>query len=50
MDHVIDNATRKAVAAAAQPLSDAGHDYDGLLELIGDARLVLPGEGTHGTH
>lgn len=50
MDDVIDNATRKAVAAAAQPLSGAEHDYEGLLDLIGDAHLVLLGEGTHGTH
>lgn len=44
MDHVIDNATRRAVAAAAQPLSGAEHDYDGLLAVIGDARVVLLGE------
>jgi erythromycin esterase-like protein len=26
------------------------HDYDGLIELIGDRRFVLIGEATHGTH
>jgi erythromycin esterase-like protein len=31
---------------AAQPLSD----FDPLLEIIGDARLVLIGEASHGTH
>src|SRR5918994_6233329 len=39
-----------ALRDAAQPLSGASNDYDGLLELIGDARLVLLGEATHGTH
>ena len=36
--------------AAAQPLSGAAHDYDPLLDIIGDARDVLLGEATHGTH
>ena len=35
---------------AAQPLSGAEDDYDRLLELIGDAHLVLLGEASHGTH
>ncbi len=38
------------VHQAAQPLSGAIHDYDPLLTLIGDARFVLLGEATHGTH
>jgi erythromycin esterase-like protein len=33
-----------------QPLTGAAGDYDTLLELIGDARLVLLGEASHGTH
>jgi erythromycin esterase-like protein len=33
-----------------QPLSGNAHDYDALLELIGNARFVLLGEATHGTH
>jgi len=33
-----------------QPLSGAADDYDGLLELIGDAHVVLIGEASHGTH
>ncbi|HWN94106.1 MAG TPA: erythromycin esterase family protein [Methylomirabilota bacterium] len=32
------------------PLSGATSDYNPLLELIGDARYVLLGEATHGTH
>ena len=35
---------------AAQPLHGASNDYNALLELIGDARLVLLGEASHGTH
>jgi erythromycin esterase-like protein/predicted phosphoribosyltransferase len=34
----------------AHPVTGAAHDYDALLELIGDARVVLLGEATHGTH
>ncbi|HUF27019.1 MAG TPA: erythromycin esterase family protein [Gemmatimonadaceae bacterium] len=32
------------------PLEGTPHDFDRLMELIGDARLVLLGEATHGTH
>lgn len=39
-----------AIRAAAQPLSGGPGDYDGLLALVGDARFVLLGEATHGTH
>jgi erythromycin esterase-like protein len=39
-----------AIRAAAQPLSGAADDYDGLLDLVGDAHYVLLGEATHGTH
>lgn len=33
-----------------QPLRGGADDYDALLELIGDARFVLIGEASHGTH
>lgn len=33
-----------------QPLRGASDDYDSLLGLIGDARFVLIGEASHGTH
>jgi erythromycin esterase-like protein len=39
-----------AVHAAARPLSGARGDYDALIELIGEARVVLIGEASHGTH
>jgi erythromycin esterase-like protein len=39
-----------AVRGAAHPLLGAAGDYDPLLERIGDARLVLIGEASHGTH
>jgi erythromycin esterase-like protein len=38
------------VREIAQQLSGRAGDYDGLLELIADARFVLLGEATHGTH
>ena len=39
-----------AIRAAAHPITGAAADYDPLLTLIGDARVVLLGEATHGTH
>ena len=36
--------------AAAAPLLGGKDDYDRLLELVGDARFVLIGEASHGTH
>lgn len=33
-----------------EPIPDKGNKYDGLLEKIGDARFVLIGEATHGSH
>jgi len=38
------------IRLAARPLTGADDDYDELLERIGDARFVLLGEATHGTH
>ena len=40
----------QAVREAARPLTGAAEDYDPLLELVGDARFVLLGEASHGTH
>jgi len=38
-----------ALAAAAQPLNGGAQDYDALLAMIGDARIVMLGEATHGS-
>ncbi len=38
------------IRQAAVPLAGARDDYDDLLELIGEARVVLLGEASHGTH
>jgi erythromycin esterase-like protein len=40
----------EAVRQAAQPLAGPDGDYGSLLEMIGDARFVLLGEASHGTH
>lgn len=40
----------KDLQNASWPLRDAADDYDALLEFIGDARFVLIGTATHGTH
>ena len=34
----------------SQVLLGVRHDYDRLLDAIGDARFVLIGEASHGTH
>ncbi|HXG64045.1 MAG TPA: erythromycin esterase family protein [Blastocatellia bacterium] len=43
-------AAKDAVRKGARPLTGAANDYDPLLEMIGDARYVLLGEASHGTH
>jgi erythromycin esterase-like protein len=40
----------EALRRELHPLSGSAGDYDPLLELIGDAGLVLLGEASHGTH
>ena len=40
----------EAVRAAAHPLRGVASDFDPLLTRIGDARFVLIGEASHGTH
>jgi erythromycin esterase-like protein len=44
------NSPLEAVRAGALPLSGAEADFDPLLDLIGDARFMLIGEASHGTH
>lgn len=45
-----DEAAVQAIRAAAVPLDGGEGDWDALLEMIGDAPLVLLGEASHGTH
>jgi len=40
----------KLIREAAEPLTGSPHDYDPVLDLVGDAHFVLLGEATHGTH
>ena len=40
----------RAIRHIAQPLDAFSPDYDAVLDHIGDARFVLLGEATHGTH
>lgn len=40
----------EALHQAAHPIEGFAHDYDPLLERIGNAQIVLLGEATHGTH
>jgi len=42
--------SREALSDAITPLHGGARDYDTLLELIDDARFVLIGEASHGTH
>jgi erythromycin esterase-like protein len=38
------------IRRAAVPLTGQATDYDALMEMVGDARVVLLGEASHGTH
>jgi erythromycin esterase-like protein len=38
------------IREAVQPLTGSAQDYDSLLALIGEARFVLLGKASHGTH
>ena len=45
-----DRALIEALRKAAHPLTGGAADYDPLLDRIGEARVVLLGEASHGTH
>lgn len=38
------------IREVGEPLVGSPSDYDSLLDLVGDARFVLLGEASHGTH
>ncbi|MGB8342619.1 MAG: erythromycin esterase family protein, partial [Chthoniobacterales bacterium] len=38
------------ISVAAKPLAGSPNDYDALMEMVGEARFVLLGEASHGTH
>lgn len=40
----------QAIDAAARPLEGSPHDFDAVLARVGEARAVLIGEASHGTH
>ena len=50
MPHTITAPLRTTVRDAAHPITGSADDYDLLLELIGDAQVVLLGEASHGSH
>ena len=50
MTNAKDAMLARALREAMHQLVGSARDYDPLLELIGDARFVLLGEASHGTH
>jgi erythromycin esterase-like protein len=48
--HSVDTIVHKVIAESAHRLPGASDDYEPLFRLIGNARFVLLGEATHGTH
>jgi erythromycin esterase-like protein len=50
MADTVSSRVAQAVREAAHELTGGARDYDPLLELVGDARFVLLGEASHGTH
>ena len=50
MTSIIDRSLSSAVREAARPLTGSPDDFAPLLARIGDARFVLIGEASHGTH
>ena len=50
MTATVDRVLTSALHDAARPLVGAPDDFDALLALVGQARFVLIGEASHGTH
>jgi len=47
---IVTDTALDAIRSQAVPIAGAAGDYDSLLDLVGNARFVLLGEATHGTH
>jgi erythromycin esterase-like protein len=45
-----DDVLINAIATTAHPMEGSLKDFDPILDLVGDAQLVLIGEASHGTH
>jgi erythromycin esterase-like protein len=50
MPNITQSTLTDALRSTAYQLTGSARDYDPLLNLIGEARLVLLGEASHGTH
>jgi erythromycin esterase-like protein len=50
MQSMTDPKLLEALREKLQPLPGTAQDYDRLMDLVGDARYVLIGEASHGTH
>src|SRR2546423_10880812 len=50
MATTVEDRNLDGLTEAVDPLTGAREDYDALLDLVGDAKYVLLGEATHGTH
>jgi erythromycin esterase-like protein len=50
MEHRGNSPSLDVLQTAACPLTGATGDFNALIDMIGDARYVLLGEATHGTH
>ncbi len=44
------SSTIDRISKVAEPLAGSPDDFDSLIDLVGDARFVLLGEASHGTH
>ena len=50
MPSMTDPTLMEALRETLHPLTGAAEDYDRIMDLVGDARFVLLGEASHGTH
>lgn len=50
MTTLLDRSVSRAIREAAHPLAGSSQDFEPLMARIGDARFVLIGEASHGTH